>query len=143
MLRTIIFYLYFWVFLVLSLFIYAAYKLIAWLVPKAKNRMLLVLVQWWARNILRIGGVKVNLINHENIPNYTNVCFVSNHQSNYDIGIIISSVPMLIGFIAKVELKKFLPLQVWMNEINCIFINRKRPKLSIKKVEQRINAIQE
>jgi 1-acyl-sn-glycerol-3-phosphate acyltransferase len=111
--------------------------------PKAGKNLLLILVQWWAKNMLRIGGVKVSVINTQNIPKYDNVCFVSNHQSNYDIGIIVTSLPMIIGFIAKVELKKFLPLRVWMDEISCLFINRKKPKLSIKKVDERIHKIKE
>ncbi|PLX10528.1 MAG: 1-acyl-sn-glycerol-3-phosphate acyltransferase [Marinilabiliales bacterium] len=109
--------------------------------PRAGKKLLLILVHWWAKNILRIGGVKVNLINPENIPKHNNVCYVSNHQSNYDIGIIIASLPMIVGFIAKVELKKFLPLRVWMDEISCLFINRNKPKLSIKSVRERIYKI--
>ncbi len=143
MFRTILFFIYFWLFLILSLFIYGFYKLLGFILPKANNKILLVLVQWWARNILRIGGIKLNLSGSENIPKNSRVCFVSNHQSNYDIGILISAIPMIIGFIAKVELKKYLPLRVWMEEINCLFINRKKPKLSIKNVEERIQAIKE
>lgn len=142
MTRTIIFFVYFWTFLILSLFIYGFFELISLVFPKGKKKILLTLVQWWARNILRIGGVKINLTGAEKIPQHEKICFVSNHQSNYDIACVIVSTPMIIGFIAKVELQKYLPLRVWMDKIRCVFINRKRPKESIKKVEQRIVDIQ-
>lgn len=141
MLRTAIFFLYFWSFLIFSLFIYGFYKAIAIIFPQKKEFILLKLVKWWAKNILRIGGVKIKLTGSENIPNSRKVCFVSNHQSNYDIGIVISVLPVVVGFIAKVELKKFLPLRVWMEEMGCLFIDRKRPKTSLKKVKIRIDDI--
>jgi 1-acyl-sn-glycerol-3-phosphate acyltransferase len=142
MIRTIIFFVYFWTFLLLSLFIYGIFELISFIFPAHKKKILLTLVKWWARNILRIGGVKINLEGEENIPNHEKVCFVSNHQSNYDIACDIVSIPMVIGFIAKIELQRYLPLRVWMDKIKCVFINRKKPKESIKKVEQRIIDIQ-
>ncbi|MCB2197083.1 MAG: 1-acyl-sn-glycerol-3-phosphate acyltransferase [Bacteroidetes bacterium] len=142
MIRTIIFFVYFWTFLILSLFIYGFFELISLVFPKRKKKILLMLVQWWARNILRIGGVKINITGADNIPQHEKVCFVSNHQSNYDIACVIVSIPMIIGFIAKMELQKYLPLRVWMDKIGCVFINRKKPKESIKKVEQRILNIQ-
>lgn len=142
MTRTIIFFVYFWTFLILSLFIYGFFELISLVFPKRKKKILLNLVQWWARNILKIGGVKINVVGKENIPQHEKICFVSNHQSNYDIACVIVSLPMIIGFIAKVELQKYLPLRVWMDKIHCVFINRKKPKESIKKVEQRIADIQ-
>ena len=141
MLRTAIFFLYFWAFLIFSLFIYGFYKAIAIVFPLKKDFILLKLVKWWAKNILRIGGVRIKLSGSENIPKSRKVCFVSNHQSNYDIGIVISVIPVVVGFIAKVELKKYLPLRVWMDEIQCLFIDRKKPKTSLKKVKIRIDDI--
>jgi len=143
MFRTILFFIYFWTFLVLSLFIFSIYKIFTFIFIKSKKQILLILVQWWAKNILRIGGVKIRLTGAENIPKNSNVCFVCNHQSNYDIACVIVSIPMIIGFIAKKELKKYLPLRVWMDEIMCSFIDRKKPKESIKKVESRIAAIKD
>ena len=141
MIRTIIFFLYFWLFLIFSLFIYGFYLAIKLINPDLGNKILLILVKWWARNVLRIGGIKVNLMGAENIPKNKDVCFVSNHQSNFDIVVTVVSLPMIFGFIAKYELKKFLPLRVWMDEISCLFINRSKPKDAIRVVKERIEYI--
>lgn len=143
MFRTVIFFVYFWAFLIMSLFIYVLFEFISLIFPKYEKKILLTLVHWWAKNILRIGGVKINLLGADNIPRNEKICFISNHQSNYDIASVIVSIPMIIGFIAKVELKKYLPLRVWMDKINCVFIDRKKPKASIKSVEDRIKKIQD
>lgn len=102
---------------------------------------MMILVKWWARNILKIGGVKVDVSGLENISDSQNVCFVSNHQSNFDIAIVITSLPLVFGFIAKNELKKYLPLRVWMDQIKCLYIDRSKPKDAIKLVQERICSI--
>lgn len=83
----------------------------------------------------------MNLIDAENIPQNRDVWFISNHQSNFDIVVTVVSLPMMFGFIVKYELKKFLPLRVWMDEISCLFIDRSNPKDAIRDVKNRISYI--
>lgn len=57
----------------------------------------------WARLALALNMVKVTVAGTENIPDGP-VIFMSNHQSNFDILSLLSSMPRQIHWIAKKEL---------------------------------------
>lgn len=78
----------------------------------------------WAKSLLKILDVKVNVHGAENLPKDRNVLFVGNHQGNFDIPIYISCIDMPKGFIAKIELTKLIGIKTWMEHIHCIFMDR-------------------
>jgi 1-acyl-sn-glycerol-3-phosphate acyltransferase len=94
-LRTIIWFIYFWAVLL---------KLIPSLIrvkhlQKAGNiqeRDTLVdkKVKEWSTSLVKLSGSKITVSGEENIPADTAVLFVSNHQGNFDI-------PILLGYIKK------------------------------------------
>ena len=73
---------------------------------------------------MKIAGAKVNVIGLENLPKDQTVLFVSNHQSNFDIPLLLSSIDIPKGFIAKKELENWPIISTWMKYINCIFMDR-------------------
>lgn len=78
----------------------------------------------WARRLLKIIDVKVNVHGVENLPKDKNVLFIGNHQGNFDIPIYMSYIDIPKGFVAKIELTKMPGIKTWMEHINCIFMDR-------------------
>lgn len=90
----------------------------------------------WAQSALRMNGSTINVIGLENIPQTGGVLFVANHQSNFDIPILVGHVPRDKGFIAKHELLKVPTFSRWMKYIGCIFIDRKDPRQSLAAINE-------
>ncbi len=140
--RTIIVVVYFWLSTAIaSLFLPFIFLMKFLGFKKARNKMVLKAVSLWARNIIWSCGIKTTIIGIENLPNHNKICFVSNHQSNLDIPMILGNVPRIIGFLGKAELKKVPFLSTWMRVLNCAFINRKKRYESISTIEKRIDGI--
>ena len=53
-----------------------------------------------------LSGAKVKVYGKENIPKDEAVLFVGNHQSNFDIPLLLSSIDVPRGFIAKKRIRK-------------------------------------
>jgi len=141
MLNTAFFYLTLWVTLIFSIILFVPYYFLKLVSTKsAVKRFVYIASTAWTRFILGINGVSYTAYNKENIPEtQSNLVVVSNHQGNFDIPIYISCLPFSVGFIAKHELKKLPIISVWMNALDCIFINRKKLRESSKKINERIH----
>ena len=86
----------------------------------------------WAHSLLKVAGVTVKVSGSENVPANETVLFVSNHQGNFDIPILIASIDKPKAFIAKVELEKIPLLGSWMKHVKCVFIDRSDLRQSLK-----------
>jgi 1-acyl-sn-glycerol-3-phosphate acyltransferase len=82
--------------------------------------------------IVFIAGTNVIVKGRENIPKDEAVLYVGNHRSFFDIIISGSILPPCVGYISKNEIKKFLPLSLWMYLINCEFLDRNSVESAIK-----------
>ncbi len=140
MLKTAFFYFTFWVILLLTIVFFIPYYILKLVGTKSVvKRFVYIISKTWARFILSVNGVKYTAYGKENIPeSRTGLIVVSNHQGSFDIPIYISSLPFPVGFIAKQELKKFPIINVWMKELDCVFINRKSLKEASVKINERI-----
>ncbi|MFD3156032.1 lysophospholipid acyltransferase family protein [Haloimpatiens sp. FM7330] len=87
----------------------------------------------WANAIVKIVGINLEVVGKENIPNEA-CLFVSNHQSNLDVPCLIAGLNKPFGFIAKKELVKAPIIKTWMQEIKCVFIDRKNVRESLKAI---------
>jgi len=97
----------------------------------------------WAKSGLKMNGSSIHVSGIENVPETGGVLFVANHQSNFDIPIMVGHIPRDKGFIAKLELLKVPSFSRWMKYIGCIFIDRKDPRQSltaISKAAERLKA---
>ncbi|MEJ8553030.1 lysophospholipid acyltransferase family protein [Tepidibacter sp. Z1-5] len=144
MLRTIRWFIYFW------------YSLIALIpdmkkvkkldeqgdIPK-KDQIVYAKASNWAKALVELSGTKVNVIGEDNIPNNEAVLFVSNHQGNFDIPILLGFIKKPKAFVAKEELKKLPLLRTWMEYMNCIFLNRSNNRESVKSIKQGINNLKQ
>lgn len=105
-------------------------------------------VSEWAMNRMKDSGANVNVYGIENLPKDGSMLFVSNHQSNFDILLLLSYLPVPKGFIAKVELEHFPFVSQWMKRIHCLFMDRNDIKQSaqiiidgIKQLKSGINMV--
>jgi len=74
----------------------------------------------------------------ENCDKVKNALFISNHQSLYDIPLLLSVIPQQIGFVAKKDLKKVPIVNKWITEMNGIFLDREDKKQSLIAVKEAI-----
>ncbi len=89
----------------------------------------------WAQTGLAMNGSSIQLFGVENVPKTGGILFVANHQSNFDIPILVGHVPRDKGFIAKLELLKVPSFSRWMKYLGCVFIDRKDSRQAIIALE--------
>ncbi|NDL66174.1 lysophospholipid acyltransferase family protein [Anaerotalea alkaliphila] len=99
-----------------------------------KDAFLYPFTRIWARLMVGMTGSTVEVEGTERLP-VGNVLFVSNHQSNFDIPLLLGYVPKLKGFVAKVELKKLPVVNRWMEALDCIFLDRQNLRQSLAAIQ--------
>ena len=87
-------------------------------------------VFWWASALLRLAGAQITVEGKENIPSCPAV-FVANHQGNFDIPILLTSLDRPHALVAKEELRKLPLIRSWMELLGCVFIQRSNPRQSV------------
>ena len=131
MTRTILWYAYFWLIQLASSAFLLAFYFLGLLGMKTKQAGLLRWVtRAWARQMVGLAGGQVEVSGLENLPSGGGVLFVSNHQSAFDIPLLIGYVPGLKGFVSKKENFRLPIVSVWMRLIGCIVIDRKNLRQS-------------
>ena len=89
----------------------------------------------WSKFILNIAGLNLTVVGKENIPNEP-CLFVGNHQSNFDIPVILSNMNRTTGAVAKKEMEKIPIMSYWMREIHCVFMDRENPREALKAISE-------
>lgn len=87
----------------------------------------------WAAGIMKRTKSDISVSGLELLPEVP-VLFVSNHEGNFDIPVILSSIPKPFGFISKKEVKKLPVIPVYMEDMNCVFIDRTDRKSALKSI---------
>lgn len=104
--RTIIWFIYFWGYLIAVLpKIHRAKKLTQAGKIEERDELVTQAVQNWSRRLLKLAGVKVTVQGLENIPEGAAV-FVSNHQGLFDIPTLLGYLDQPHGLIAKKKRRK-------------------------------------
>lgn len=98
------------------------------------------IAQIWGRRLIHRTGSTVHVTGAENIPDGP-VLFVSNHQGNFDIPLLLGFIHKPKSFIAKVELEKIPILSTWMKKIKCIFMDREDPRQALKSIKEGIEIL--
>lgn len=142
MFRTV----YFYIVLVLSI-LYTALYLIKWHLlglfdkEKAQWQCAHKISYWWAGTLIKASGMKLHIQGQENVPREGAVLFVSNHQSNFDIGILLGAIDKPKGFVAKIELAKIPIVSGWMRKMGSVFIDRSDIKQSLRTINEGIEIL--
>jgi 1-acyl-sn-glycerol-3-phosphate acyltransferase len=142
MIRTLFWYTFFWLYMIASLSFHIPLLFMQlFRLKKIKRAYLSCLAGFWARSIVWATGARVTIHGKENIPGHNCICYVSNHQSVFDIPLIMGYVSNTVGFIAKKELRYIPILGTWILEAGCVFINRKSPRESIEVIKRGVENI--
>ncbi|MCL2052546.1 MAG: 1-acyl-sn-glycerol-3-phosphate acyltransferase [Lachnospiraceae bacterium] len=134
MIRTIIIILAVGIFLILSIPVLIALWIIGKYNRELKDKSSLKIVLWAFRLCLKISGVKVTVLNEENVPLDKAVLYVGNHRSYFDIPLTYVRVPRLTGYVAKKEMERYPLLKNWMRSLHCLFLDRKNIKEGLKTI---------
>ena len=78
------------------------------------------------------GGMKYTILGTENVPKDTPVLYAANHRGILDAALGYIAVPNLTGFVAKKEIRKVPFLNLWMYNVNCLFLDRSDIKAGLK-----------
>lgn len=105
------------------------------------RRSSLRIVQGMFRLILKMSGARITVIGQENIPADQPVLYVANHRSAFDILLGYTNVPGLCGFIAKKELNKVPILNLWMNKLYCLFLDRDNIRAGLDTILKAIDQV--
>ena len=107
---------------------------------RAMTRCIYKIAQGWAWTFIRLSGCPLTVIGREHIVAEGGVCFVSNHESIFDIVLILALAGRPVAFIAKQELAWIPLLNMWILLLGGQFIDRRHTRKSIKRAVRTIEA---
>ncbi|MDF2556638.1 MAG: 1-acyl-sn-glycerol-3-phosphate acyltransferase [Bacillales bacterium] len=99
-----------------------------------------VIVKKWGKNFIAQTGSSVEIVGEELIPEGP-VVFVGNHESDFDIPLLLGFIKKPFGFVAKIETKKLPLISTWMEIIRCVFMNRASRREAIASLKEAIDHI--
>jgi len=142
MFKTSIIFVYFWCFMSGTLLWFVPWFFL--LVTGRKEllrRYLRLIGRYWSRHFLRLVGARVTVRGVENVPPGDRICFIANHQSIFDILLILGYSGRAPGFIAKKELAVAPVLNLWMLALHCVFIERKNAKKALRAIDRGVRSL--
>ena len=127
MIRFILVVIYVVLFLILTIPLMIAEWIIGKFNPERKDRHSKAIVGWGFRCVTFLSGTRVEARD-------TAVLYVANHRSYFDIVLTYALFPGVTGYVAKKEMKKWPLLNVWMANIQCLFLDRENIKEGLKTI---------
>lgn len=106
-----------------------------------KNKIIYKTPHSFGRGMLKATGSKVTVTGLENIPQDRAVLFIGNHQSYFDIPLLMGYLDKPLGFIAKVEMKKIPIVSKWMAEMKGVFMDRSDRRKSLQAIKDGIEIL--
>ena len=90
-------------------------------------------VTHWARHMLSAAGITVEVHGLENMDGRPAV-IVGNHQSDWDIPVVLGCLDKPHGIVAKDSIAKIPLIRTWMRFIGCVFIDRSDARKSLRTI---------
>lgn len=97
----------------------------------------------WARFVVKLAGGTVDVRGEEHIPEDTPVVFIGNHQSYFDIPILLGFVDKRKAFISKIEILAVPGLAGWMKLMQCTFLDRKNMRQSVQAIQEAVQTVRD
>ena len=139
--RTFIFFLYFWITVTLS----SPIALVLWILDSLGMHAVRAVtggfVRIWARSLLALLGIHTTVAGLERLPRDGPLCFVSNHQGDFDIVLILAFLPRCVGFITKSQAAWIPFLNLWIFALGGVFIKRNKVSQAGKAMERGIRRL--
>lgn len=98
------------------------------------KRALFRFVHWFSKTICTLAGARVTVEGVEHIPQEGSVVLVGNHQSMFDIPVVVAGVNRPVGFIAKDEMRKVPIFNTWIVALGSFFMPRGESRKSLEVV---------
>ncbi|ANU10770.1 hypothetical protein A1A1_17825 [Planococcus antarcticus DSM 14505] len=98
--------------------------------------------QKWATGIMKRTKSSVSITGLEKLPDGP-VLFVSNHEGNFDIPVLLSTISKPFGFISKKEVKKMPIIPLYMEEMNCVFLDRTDRRSALKSITDTVKKLKD
>lgn len=144
MLRTLLTALFLMIFFLLGIPITGILYLIGRKNPQKKQQIANSCVRFAFSVILKFSaGIQITVIGKERIPTDTAVLYVGNHRSFFDILLIHTLAPGVVGFVAKKEMERIPLLNTWMQAIHCLFLDRNDIKQGLQTILTGISYVKE
>lgn len=96
---------------------------------------------WWGRVVLAATGSKVTLRGVENVPPGP-VVVMGNHQSYFDIMLLLGYIDKPLAFIAKKELARFPLISQWIRYLGCLFLDRSNVRQAAVVFQNAVDKVQ-
>lgn len=142
MLRTIAWFIQFWFYLIVRYPTQrAAMRLDREGRVAERDAVVADLTRNWAQTMVKAGGGTVEVTGNELVPPEGPVVFISNHQGNYDIPILIGYVARSKAFVSKIEVLKLPFIRTWMKLMQCQFMDRKNMRQSVRVIADSVEII--
>lgn len=90
--------------------------------------------------LVKRSGSTVQVLGTDKVPQGP-VLFVSNHQSNFDIPLMMGTINKPKSFISKMELENLPLISPWMKLGKCVFIDRDNARQSLKAINEGIEIL--
>ena len=97
----------------------------------------------WAKMLLKLASIRVNVIGRENVLMNRPQIFMANHQSDFDILIVLAYIPGQFRWIVKKELFKIPIFGKAMKSACYIEIDRQNREKAMKSLEEAAQKIRE
>lgn len=97
----------------------------------------------WAKGILRLSGVKVRVVGGEHVLQDRPQIFMANHQSFFDIFIVLAFIPAQFRFIAKKELFRIPLFGGALRRYGTVEINRQHHASAVRSIDEAAEKIRE
>ncbi|MFZ1983799.1 MAG: lysophospholipid acyltransferase family protein [Desulfatitalea sp.] len=124
-----------YIWIVIATFVFGLTAILFSFFSKTGNSVHLV-ARVWGRSILWASGLRVRVIGLENIDPTRSAIYMSNHQSNFDIPVFFSALPIQFRWLAKAELFKIPIFGQGMRGAGYISIDRSDTKSAIRSLAQ-------
>jgi 1-acyl-sn-glycerol-3-phosphate acyltransferase len=107
-----------------------------------KGKLQHLCARYWGRSILKLTGIHTEISGLQNLSAANPVILMSNHQSLYDILVLLSSLPLQFAFLAKESLFK-IPILGWhMSRAGYIPIDRGNSRDGVRSLLEGVKKIQ-
>lgn len=128
--------------IVLDTFFFAVITIIVSLFQKTGNIPHRV-ARGWARSILFISRVRVNVEGLDNMTPGESYVYMANHQSMYDIPALLGYLPVQFRWLAKIELFRIPVFGYAMSRAGYIAIDRSNRRAAFNSIERAARKVRE
>jgi 1-acyl-sn-glycerol-3-phosphate acyltransferase len=97
----------------------------------------------WARALLWVGRISVQVEGLENLVPGQNYVFAANHRSNFDIYVLLALLPGTFAFVAKKSLFKIPLFGQAIHRLGCVPVDRENVQQAIRSLNEAAAKVRE